>query len=142
LRAEQEEVMKRLIALAVSVALAVPGCAARGGGRMRFTPTGNPPSVSAYARHIPFGALVSLTLDDGRTIEGRFVRFDERDLVLQPEGARGEASIVVPVEQVVVLEVREPGQGKAIAIGVVAGLAGALGMLALIAVAVAAGGGS
>lgn len=135
--------MKRLIALALSVALAAPGCASgRGGGRIRFTPTGDPPSVAAHARHIPFGSLVSIKLGDGQSIEGTFVHLDERELVLQPKGAPAGTSVVVPVEQVVLLEVREPGQGKTIAVGIVAGIAGALGLLVLIAVAVAAGGGS
>jgi hypothetical protein len=90
-------------------------------------------AVAAFARQLPIGSRIRVSLGIRRTIRGTLINATDRSIVVQPRTRILEPAIEVPLDQIAGIEVETPGNiGKAIAIGVGTGAATALGVFLLI----------
>ena len=138
--------MRRLIALALSAALAAPGCAtvnarAQTGAASAYQAAPQPvraaPDRSAlteFARQLPAGTRVRVKTTDGGTIRGTLIKTTDTSLIVQPRTRITEPLIEVPLDRLAALEPEQPGSntGRAIAIGAAAGAGAALGVILLL----------
>jgi hypothetical protein len=135
--------MRRLVALALSTALAAPGCASvnarpqtgaiasyrTDSQRVRALPDRS--ALGDFARQLPPGARVRVKVTSGDTIRGTLVK---TTVILQPRTRIAEPLIEVPFDKLAALEQEMPSSsaGRAIAIGAAAGAGAALGIIMLL----------
>lgn len=135
--------MRRMVALALSVALASAGCAstanrhatARIGAPGQAAARHDPTLFTEFVKKIPVGSRVRLGLANGQTIRGTLMRADTDPIVVQRRTRMPEAPIEIRVADLLTMELDQPGTGpgKAIAIGVASGAGAALGVLMILA---------
>ena len=116
----------RLIALIIVVALVSPAAAQT---------TSNPDVWRAFATKIDVGSRVRVRLADGKRFTATLIQAAPADLVVQPRTRVPVPVQRVPYEAIVSLErdeARGIGAGKAVAIGVAAGVGAFLGTLLLV----------
>ncbi len=131
--------MKRIIAAALCVGLALPGCASLGPrrtdtGRLLTTTTQERSVLSDYARQLPIGTRVRAASADHRKVRGTLVKRTDTAIVIQPRTRVAEAFVEIPFDELVSLEQEVPssGTGKAVAAGMAAGAGAALGVILLL----------
>jgi hypothetical protein len=138
--------MRRLVALALSTALAAPGCASvnarpqtgaiasyrTDSQRVRALPDRS--ALGDFARQLPPGARVRVKVTSGDTIRGTLVKTTDTSVILQPRTRIAEPLIEVPFDKLAALEQEMPSSsaGRAIAIGAAAGAGAALGIIMLL----------
>jgi hypothetical protein len=141
----KEVVMRRFIALALSAALALPGCATAGAraqtgsASYRAVPQDvralpDRSALTDFAHQLPAGALVRLRLTGGDTIRGTLIKTTGTSLIVQPRTRVAEPLVEVPFDRLLAIEqeTASSGTGRAVAIGAAAGVAAALGFLMLL----------
>jgi hypothetical protein len=133
--------MKRFIASLLCVLLAAPGCAT-GMTRVQTTPrtpvsTADPSVLGDFARQLPLGSRVRVTVTGNRVIRGTLLKRTDQALVIQPRARIAEPPVEVPFANLISLEQDMPSSntGRAVAIGVGVGVGAALAFLMLIAAA-------
>jgi len=139
--------MRRLIALSLSAALALPGCASLNahaqtntyGAHARTNAQGVRalPDTSAlpeFARQLPPGSRVRVKITGGATIRGILIKTTDVAMIVQPRTRVAEPLIEVPFDRLVSIEQESTGSGtgRAIAIGAAAGAGAALGIIVLL----------
>jgi len=130
--------MRRLIALALSTALALPGCASHT-VTPQTTPARNTDAdrqvLVSYVMQLAVGSRVKVTRMDGHDVRGTLMKATEAAVIVQRRTRVPEPPVTVPLEEVRAVEI-EPASGNAgrtIAIGVAAGAGAALGVLLILA---------
>jgi hypothetical protein len=132
---------QRLIAVAVSLAVASSGCASMRAQRSHIV-TGPAPNLPAetslmasYVRQLPIGSRVRVTLADGSVIRGTLMKADADPVVVQKRTRIPEPPLQIQISHVRSVEVDKNGggPGRAIAIGAAAGAGAALGVLMILA---------
>jgi hypothetical protein len=116
--------MRRLVALALSTALAAPGCAS----------VNARPQTGAIASYRTDSQRVRVKVTSGDTIRGTLVKTTDTSVILQPRTRIAEPLIEVPFDKLAALEQEMPSSsaGRAIAIGAAAGAGAALGIIMLL----------
>lgn len=132
--------MKQLIALTLCASL-VSGCA--GGAALsrqagvRTAPAADTrEAIADFARTLPAGSRVSVTLDSGQRIRGTLMKATAREIVVQPRTRVPEPPLEIPLDQVRAVEPEQPnsgGIGRAIAIGAAVGAGATLAVLMIFA---------
>src|SRR5688572_6542958 len=137
-------VMKRFLALILSVLLASPGCAAtiarqtRDSGARVKQPAPSAPDpalMSDYIRQLPVGSRVRVTLASGKVIRATLMKRDADPIVVQRRTRIPEPPFEISVREILAMELDTPngGVGRNIAVGAAAAAGVTLGVLVLLA---------
>jgi hypothetical protein len=131
--------MKRLLAIMLCAAMVTTGCASASGPRVpvaAVTPAGTA-AIADYVQRLPAGSRVRVDRSDGTLLKGTLLKATADGIVIQTNTRVPEPPIDVPMSQVarVTLEGANSSTGRAIGIGVAAGLGAFFGILAIIAAA-------
>lgn len=132
--------VKRAIALLVTVALTSPACATTGGPRLQTTAapvqTARDRALLAeYVQKLPVGSRVRVHMLDGRRERGTLMDATADRIVIQPRTRIPEPPREIPIDRVLGVEI-ENGNGslaRAIGIGIAAGAGTFLGVFLLLA---------
>lgn len=139
--------MKSALALLLTVALALPGCATARVADPRFPAVSDqrrpvdPQVMADYVRQLRVGSRVRLTRTNGEEIRGTLMKNDGDPVVIQRRARVPEAPIAVPLQEVLAVELDVPANGnpaRTIAIGAGAAAAATLGVLLVLAAVFAA----
>jgi hypothetical protein len=132
--------MQRVLALCLSVALALPACASSGGMRAQsrgqiVAPGADRSILADFAQQLPAGTRVRATMTDHRRIRGTLMKATSTSIFIQPRTRVPEPVVEVRFDQLLALEqeTSNGGTGRAVAIGAAAGAGAALGVLLLLA---------
>ena len=134
--------MKRLVALLLCSALALPGCATARASTRTFTtggpgqdrPTASGQLLADYARQLPPGTRVRVTLSGNRALRGTLLRVTDTDVAIQPRTRVPEPPVEVRFDDLEAIEIEQPnGIGRTIAIGAAVGAGAAVGVLLILA---------
>jgi hypothetical protein len=130
-----------MIAAALCVALAAPGCVASQGPRVQTAPaapvaTADSQVLADFVERLDLGTRVKVTVGDNKTIRGTLVKRTAEALVLQPRTRVPEPLLEIKYADLLAIE-PEPrssgGTAKAVAIGVAVGVGAAVGTLFILA---------
>lgn len=132
--------ISRPLVLALCAALALPGCATTGAGRVpAATPddrkVADPQVLAEYVRALPPGSAVRVERTGGRTLRGTLMKATETALIVQPRTRVPEPAIEIPLSDVLAVSLDAPGGNtvaKAIGVGAAAGAAAALAVFLII----------
>jgi hypothetical protein len=133
--------VKRAIALLVTIALTSPACATTAGPRLQTTAPGQTARDRAlladYVQKLPVGSRVRVHLLDGGRERGTLMDATAERIVIQPRTRIPEPPREIPLDRVLGIEL-ETGNGtgsvaRAIGIGVAAGAGTFLGIFLLLA---------
>ena len=133
-------IIKRSLALLLSVLIAAPGCAARGGAR---TAPAAPAERSIadravladYVHKIPLGSALRIDLAGGRVVRGTLMKAAGQSLIVQLRTRIPEPPVEIPLDNVLRVTLDTPGStsvGKMIGIGIAAGAGAALAVFLII----------
>jgi hypothetical protein len=143
--------LKRILALLLTVTVTLPGCATTRrldqGDTLHLNAA--PPErvlqsepaatnqklLADYVRKLPAGTRVRVHLSDGRRQRGTLMDATPEQIVIQPRTRIPEAAMQIPLDRVIAVDV-ETGNGnigKAIGIGIAAGAGAIFGVLMLLA---------
>jgi hypothetical protein len=129
------------MAALLAFALAVAGCATASSGSgaaVSAAPATNGTLLAEYVQGLPIGARVRADLTDGRRLRGTLMRVTRQSLVIQPHTRLPEPPLDVPLAAVWSVELEAPSSlGRSVAIGLAAGAGGAIGVLLVLAAALA-----
>jgi len=135
--------MKSALALLLTVALALPGCATARVADPRFPAVSDqrrpvdPQVMADYVRQLRVGSRVRLTRTNGEEIRGTLMKNDGDPLFVQRQARIPEAPVEVPLRDVLAVELDIPAKshsGRNIAIGAAAAAASVMGVLLILAV--------
>jgi hypothetical protein len=133
-------VMKRFLALILSVLLAAPGCAATIARQTRDSGARNPSApdpalMSDYIRQLPVGSRVRVTLASGKVIRATLMKRDADPIVVQRRTRIPEPPFEISVREILAMELDTPNGsvGRNIAVGAAAAAGVTLGVLVLLA---------
>jgi hypothetical protein len=95
----------------------------------------DPALIAEFVKKVPVGSRVRVELADGRTIKGTLMRNDVDPLVVQRRTRVPEPPLEIRTADVLAMELEQPGgmSGKAIGIGMAAGVGLTFGVLMIIA---------
>jgi hypothetical protein len=136
--------MRRALAVLLSLALLVPGCAtARSlNSRLNYQPNASAPDralLITYLKQLPIGSRVRASLIGGQTVRGTLMKAADEGIVVQRRTRIPEPPTDIAIEKIGAVEIDTPGGvGKAVGIGVASGAGAALGVFLLL-VAILAG---
>jgi hypothetical protein len=128
--------MRRLIAILLCGALTASGCASSG---VRVAsapqPSANDQQVlSDYVQKLPAGSRVRVEQADGHSFRGTLMKATTDAIVVQKHTRVPEAPVEIPLRVISRVTLDNQGSsGKAIAIGVAAGVGGFLAVLGILA---------
>ena len=135
--------MKPALALLLTIALALPGCAT---SRVAYAGVVAPvadqhrpvdPKVMAdYIRQLRVGSLVRLTRTNGEEIRGTLMKNDGDPVFVQRRARIPEAPVEIPLRDILAVELDIQGKshaGRNIAIGAAAAASTTLGVLFILA---------
>jgi hypothetical protein len=133
--------MKKLIAAALCVALAAPGCVASQGARVQTAPaapvtTADRQILADFVERLDLGTRVKVTVTGNRTLRGTLVKRTADALVLQPRARVPEPLVEIRYTDLLAIEPETRTNGgttKAIAIGVAVGVGAVVGTLFILA---------
>ena len=131
--------MTRLVALLLSVALALPACAtARAANAQNAprTPGGRPDRsvLVSYVTQLPVGARVKVTRLSGDHVRGTLMKATGEEIVVQRHTRIPETPVTIAIDDVRAVEIETPSNtGRSIAIGAAVGAGAALGVLLILA---------
>ena len=133
-------IVKRSLVLLLSLLIAAPGCAARGGVRTAPAATAGRSDadramLAEYVQQLPPGAALRIDLAGGRVLRGTLMKAGEQSLVVQPRTRIPEPPVEIPLDRVLRVTLDTPGGtgvGKAIGIGIAAGAGAALAVFMII----------
>jgi hypothetical protein len=137
----EEDIMKRLLAVVLSVVVAAPACAAHGGARVQTAPAvtrshSDRAVMTDFVKQIPAGTRVRATTTHAGTVRGTLLKTTGDAIFIQPRTRVAEPLVEVPIDRILTLEPESPGSsssGRAIAIGAAVGAGAALGVLFVLA---------
>jgi hypothetical protein len=132
--------MRRVVVLLLCAMLALPGCAAvTRPSAQRVTSQPNPsrrvdPALMAdYVRQLPIGSRVKISQVGGTVIHGTLMKRDTDPIVVQRRTRLPEEPVMIPVRDILALELETEGSvGRTIAIGIASGAGATLGVLLLL----------
>src|SRR5688572_11899173 len=134
--------MKSALALLLTIALALPGCATARLTDPRFPAVSDqrrpvdPQVMADYVRQLRIGSRVRLTRTNGEEIRGTLMKNDGDPLFVQRQARIPEAPVEVPLRDVLAVELDIPAKshsGRNIAIGAAAAASATLGVLLILA---------
>jgi hypothetical protein len=134
--------MKSALALLLTIALALPGCATARVADPRFPAVSDqrrpvdPQVMADYVRQLRIGSRVRLTRTNGEEIRGTLMKNDGDPLFVQRQARIPEAPVEVPLRDVLAVELDIPAKshsGRNIAIGAAAAASATLGVLLILA---------
>jgi hypothetical protein len=135
-------IMKRVIASLLCALLVAPGCAASQARAQVAPPVSaasatNREVLGEFARQLPLGARVRVTVAGNRTIRGTLLKRTDVAIVIQPRARVAEPLVEIPFSSLLAIEQERKSNStaKAVAIGAAVGVGAALGLLMLIAAA-------
>ena len=136
--------MRKMIAVALTMAMLTTGCASAGGPRMA-TPTTMAPSVvdtasmAEYVTRLPAGSKVRVELTSGASMRGTLMKTAPDAIVVQKNTRIPEAPVQIPLAQIARVTV-DNGSGnstaRSIGIGIASGLGVFFGILAILAASI------
>ena len=133
--------VNRLMALALSAALASQGCAAATMGSARGAqPPMDVSVMSDYVQRLPPGAAIKIERTGGRTLRGTLMKATDRSVVVQPRTRIAEPAMEIGIDELLSVTPDVPqgsNVGKAIGIGAAAGAGAALALFLIIVAAYA-----
>jgi hypothetical protein len=146
--------LKRTIALLLTAAVTLPGCATtRRPDRLGAASFDDPAAawsnqtsqptpratdqklLADYVRKLPVGTRIRVHMMDGRRQRGTLMDATAEQIVIQPRTRIPEPAMQIPLDRVIAVDV-ETGNGsvgKAIGIGIAAGAGAILGVMMLLA---------
>jgi len=134
--------MRRVLAVVLAAALA-NGCATAAGPRYQVYPAPRPPAadraatlLADYVTQLPIGAPVRVTLLDGHRLRGTLMKTSPQGIVVRLRTRIPEPPVELALDRVAAVDVENGNGGsvaKSIAIGIGAGVAGVLGVFAILA---------
>ena len=134
--------MRSALALFLTIALALPGCATARAADPRFPGVADqrhpvdPQVMADYIRQLRVGSLVRLTRTNGEEIRGTLMKNDGDPLFVQRQARIPEAPVEVPLRDVLAVELdiqAKSHAGRNIAIGAAAAASTTLGLLLILA---------
>ena len=134
--------MKSALALLLTIAIALPGCATARAADPRFPAVSDqrhpvdPQVMADYIRQLRVGSRVRLTRTNGDEIRGTLMKNDGDPLFVQRQARIPEAPVEVPLRDVLAVELdiqAKSHSGRNIAIGAAAAAAATLGVLMILA---------
>ena len=134
--------MKSALALFLTIALALPGCATARGADPRVPAVADqrhpvdPQVMADYIRQLRVGSRVRLTRTTGEEIRGTLMKNDGDPLFVQRQARIPEAPVEVPLRDVLAVELdiqAKSHAGRNIAIGAAAAASTTLGLLLILA---------
>ena len=133
--------MKSALALFLTIALALPGCATARAADPRFPVSDqrhpvDPQVMADYIRQLRVGSRVRLTRTTGEEIRGTLMKNDGDPLFVQRQARIPEAPVEVPLRDVLAVELdiqAKSHAGRNIAIGAAAAASTTLGLLLILA---------
>ena len=129
--------MRPTLAVLLTFSLLTSSCATTPLANRRFNQqpntadSGSPDRrlLISYLTRLPIGSRVRATLVDGKTVRGTLMQATSEEVVVQRRTRIPEPATTIPIDQLSAVDLDAASAvGKAVAIGVASGAAGALGM--------------
>jgi hypothetical protein len=128
--------MQRTLAVMLTVALTIPGCAAA-----RATTSSSPvvstapdPVIGNFVQSLPPGSRVRIEVAGGRTLRGTLLQATDTAVTVQRHTRVPERPVAVPMRDVQRVTIDAPASSsRGVALGAAVGAGAALGVLWLIA---------
>jgi hypothetical protein len=124
--------MRRTLSLLLCSTLLTSACATTSASRFpssapATTPRVDPALLGSYVKQLPIGSRVRVSLASGGRLTGTLMKADEQELVIQPRTRIPEQPVAIALDRIVSVEFdSNGGAGKTVAIGIAAGVGGAL----------------
>jgi len=134
--------MKSALAVLLTIALALPGCATSRVAYANVAPVADqrrpvdPKVMADYIRQLRVGSLVRLTRTNGEEIRGTLMKNDGDPIFVQRRARIPEAPVEIPLRDILAVELDIQGKshaGRNIAIGAAAAASTTLGVLFILA---------
>ncbi len=134
--------MRQLLAVltCVSLIISTTGCASASDTRVAMAPqagAANKSTMADYVQRLQVGSKVRVERTDGTSLRGTLMRASAESIVVQKNTRVPEPPLEVPVAQIARLTLEGGGMstGKAVGIGVAAGVGAFFAIIAIIAAA-------
>ena len=124
--------MKRLLALALCILIAAPGCASSR-GRMSYANYVSPASqrpvpadaalMADFVRQLPVGSRVRVSLANGAVVRGTLMKRDADPIIVQRRTRIPESPVEIPLSTIVAMELDSANGNVARNVGIAAGAA-------------------
>lgn len=127
---------RRTTALLVCLTLAASGCATTGTRGITVVPTADRAVIAEYVRALPAGSAIQVQRTDGRSVRGTLMKATDQSLIIQPRARIPEPPLEIALTDVIAVTPERTGGtsvGKAIGIGIAAGVGATLAFLAILA---------
>jgi len=133
--------IRRATVLLLSASLAAPGCATMRAQGVAVVPAAAPQTadraaIAEYVQRIPPGSEIRLDLSDRTSLRATLLKATEDSVLVQARTRIPEPPFEIPMSRIVRVTLDRPGGtnlGKAVAIGVAAGVVAATAVFLIIA---------